>query len=274
MKDPAVLFYISDWLTSTAEMDADCRGWYLNLILHQYDKKDLPNDIENLAVLAGVKFSEYDRFKQVFEQVLKQKFKQTESGRLANDKAKEILQKRERFVEKRINSGKIGYLVKVIHEITSDSEEIEYLKDNFDFEENDIKDKQVLKQVLKQMLKLYRNGNENRNKDIYSLLKKVEFPENLEEVIKTWLKYKSEKKQSYKEQGLKTFIKKLTEFSGGDPETAMQIIEQSMANNWAGIFELKTKSNEKTWNDTKGGFHSDTTRRTIEAVQRGIEQCG
>jgi len=73
MKDPAVLFFISDWLTSTAEMDSDCRGWYLNLILHQYDKKDLPDDIEKLAVLAGVKFSEFERFKQVFENEIKSK---------------------------------------------------------------------------------------------------------------------------------------------------------------------------------------------------------
>ena len=74
MKDPAVLFYINDWLSSTAEMDADVRGWYLNLLLHNYDKKTLPNNVEKLAVLCNVKFSEYERFKQVFEQVLKQKF--------------------------------------------------------------------------------------------------------------------------------------------------------------------------------------------------------
>lgn len=69
MKDPAVLFFIDTWLSATAEMDSDTKGWYLDLILHQYDKKDLPNDIENLAKLAGVKFSEYERFKQVFEQI-------------------------------------------------------------------------------------------------------------------------------------------------------------------------------------------------------------
>ena len=40
-RDPAVLFYIDTffWLTATAEMDSDVRGWYLNLILHQFDKK-------------------------------------------------------------------------------------------------------------------------------------------------------------------------------------------------------------------------------------------
>jgi len=160
-KDPAALFFISDWLTSTAEMDADCRGWYLNLILHQYDKSDLPNDIEKLAILSNVKFSEFERFKQVFEQVLKQKFKLNDNNRLENDKAKTILQKREQFKNKRSISGKIGYIVKVAYELTSDIEEISHIKKTFDFESDYTTNKQVLKQVLKQMLKLYRIEDEN-----------------------------------------------------------------------------------------------------------------
>ena len=85
-KDPAALMYIDTWLTSTAEMDADVRGWYLNLILHNYDKNDLPNDIEKLAVLAGVKFSEFKRFEQVFKQVFEQRFEETpEAGRKLAD---------------------------------------------------------------------------------------------------------------------------------------------------------------------------------------------
>ncbi len=70
MKDPAVLFYIDSWLVSTKEMQADARGWYLNLILHQYDKGSLPIDIEELANLADVRFSEYEKFKKTFQQVL------------------------------------------------------------------------------------------------------------------------------------------------------------------------------------------------------------
>ena len=104
MKDPACLFYIDTWLSATAEMDSDVRGWYLNLILHQYDKKDLPNDIEKLAVLAGVKFSEFERFKQMYEQVLKQKFKQNENNRLENNFAKQIITNREQFKDKRQKS--------------------------------------------------------------------------------------------------------------------------------------------------------------------------
>jgi uncharacterized protein YdaU (DUF1376 family) len=168
MKDPAALLYIDTWLTATAEMDADTRGWYLNLILHQYDKKDLPNDIERLAVLANVKFSEFDRFKQVFEQVFKQKFKQNSEGRLENEIAKEILRKREQFKDKRSMSGKMSYFLRYINKhFKPKKEELKFIKENVDLTEIDLKNKQVIEQVFEQILKLYINGNKNNSiKDI------------------------------------------------------------------------------------------------------------
>lgn len=64
--------------------------------------------------------------------------------------------------------------------------------------------------------------------------------EPLREQITKWIEYKKARKESYKtEQSLMAFAKKLFTLSGGEPDIADQIIEQSMANNWAGIFELK-----------------------------------
>lgn len=167
-KDPAALFYIDKWLTATAEMRADCRGWYLNLILHQFDKGDLPNDLEELAALAQVRISEYEMFKQVFKQVLEQKFKLNERGRLENDVAAEIIQRRETFKDERARAGKIGYFVKYIkrnfNKLSQDLYFMEYVKNSVEIEKIDTKDEQVLKQVLKHLLKLYRN----ENKDIYN----------------------------------------------------------------------------------------------------------
>jgi len=163
-KDPAALFYIDKWLVATAEMDADLRGWYLNLILHQYDKKSLPNDVEALAVLANVKFSEFERFKQMFEQVLKHKFKQDDEGRLKQHFAAEVIQAREKFTEKRGLAGKIGYFIKFVKRVHGDDYKfIEYLKNEIDFEKLDTKNEDSLKQVLKQMLKLYININKDLN---------------------------------------------------------------------------------------------------------------
>jgi hypothetical protein len=66
------------------------------------------------------------------------------------------------------------------------------------------------------------------------------FDENFIEHVNSWLEYKKERKEPYKSQkGLNAFYNKLIDYSKNDPDTAKKIIEQSMANNWAGIFELK-----------------------------------
>jgi len=160
MKDPAALLYIDTWLSSTAEMDADCRGWYLNLTLHQYDKHSLPNDIERLAQLASVKFSEFERFKQVWEQVLKHKFNVCEDGRLRNETAKEVIRKREKFTKKRSKSGSVGVIVKLANSLGFADSEKQRLKTELYNDEIDIEEAKN-KQVLKQLLKLYRNEDED-----------------------------------------------------------------------------------------------------------------
>lgn len=163
-KDPAALFYIDTWLIATAEMKADCRGWYLNLILHQFDKKDLPDSLEELASLAQVRVSEYENFKQVFDQVLKHKFKHNDKGRLENEIAKEILRKRELFKGKRSLSGKMGVLVKYLkNELSASYEQIEDIKTKISDEDLEKKDKQMLKQMVKDLLKLYINGDYTNN---------------------------------------------------------------------------------------------------------------
>lgn len=172
-KDPAVLFYIDNWLVSTAEMEADCRGWYLNLLLHNYDKGSLPNDVEKLAVLCNVRFSEFERFKHVFEHILKQKFELAENGRLTNHMTTDILKKRNDFKESRSNAGKASYVMryfakKYIKEFNN--QDIKYfVKENFDYS-IDIKNEQMLKQVFEHLFELYingdGNGNNNRDREI------------------------------------------------------------------------------------------------------------
>lgn len=89
------------------------------------------------------------------------------------------------------------------------------------------------------------NGHKQEWKEVINLLHKlikIDF-ENKKEfipIIKDWLEYKKSKKQSYKnEKSLKAFINKLIKLSNNSPATAKEIIENSMANNWQGIFELK-----------------------------------
>lgn len=75
--------------------------------------------------------------------------------------------------------------------------------------------------------------------DLFSI-EKIEMRPEYKEVLLKWLHYKRKKKQSYKDiDSIKLAYKKLLRFSNRDPKLALQIVEQSMANNWAGFFELR-----------------------------------
>jgi hypothetical protein len=61
------------------------------------------------------------------------------------------------------------------------------------------------------------------------------------EVFYSWLDYKKQKKQKYNNQkSLTQCYKNLLKLSGNNPDTARQIVEQSIGNNYAGLFALKT----------------------------------
>jgi len=96
----------------------------------------------------------------------------------------------------------------------------------------------------------------NRNKDI-SIKEKINKKEKaekppfvdpaFEESFSMWLEYKHQRKESYKsDMSLKACYNKLVKLAGGDPSVAMAIVEQSMANNWAGLFALKNDSSNAT----------------------------
>lgn len=69
-KNNKVEIDITSWFSLSADLDADCRGWFLNLSIHFLDKGTLPEDNEKLAVLANVKFSEFQRFSEVVSSVI------------------------------------------------------------------------------------------------------------------------------------------------------------------------------------------------------------
>lgn len=68
----------------------------------------------------------------------------------------------------------------------------------------------------------------------------IEIKDEYKDIIKEWFDYKKERKESYKsKKSQQAFYNSLIEMSDNNPDTAKKIITQSMANNWAGIFELK-----------------------------------
>lgn len=68
----------------------------------------------------------------------------------------------------------------------------------------------------------------------------IEIDSRFKEPLLSWLKYKRSIGSSYKStNGVVAAYKRLVRFSNNDPKVAYQVIEQSIGNNWAGLFELK-----------------------------------
>jgi len=150
-------------------MKAEFRGWYMDLLIYQYDHGSIPNDMDELAGICRVRPSEYELFKQVHKQVLEQKFKQDDNQRWTNEFASEILRKREKFTDKRKKSGNIGVIIKLAKSIKGfNNKHVQRLKDELYSMESEEIEKHKHKQVLEQKLKLYINVDEDVdvNKDI------------------------------------------------------------------------------------------------------------
>lgn len=62
---------------------------------------------------------------------------------------------------------------------------------------------------------------------------------NLNEKIEEFFQYRKEIKKPIREASKKYFLKRLSKLGGGNEAVMVEILEQSMANGWQGIFELK-----------------------------------
>ena len=91
----------------------------------------------------------------------------------------------------------------------------------------------------------------------------------MRKAVDTWIAYKKERHESYKPTGFKTFYKKLCELSGNNPQVAMAIIEQSMQNNYAGIFPLRNDNNTNGYGKET---ITDKIRRTVEEANKFSQQ--
>jgi hypothetical protein len=86
-----------------------------------------------------------------------------------------------------------------------------------------------------------KNNNDNKNNIDLSF---VDF-EYLN-CFELWLEYKKNKNQKYKTQkSLEICYKNLLTISNNDPDVARQIIENSIANNYSGLFPLKQNNNQQ-----------------------------
>lgn len=79
------------------------------------------------------------------------------------------------------------------------------------------------------------------------------------EIFYSWLEYKRQRKEKYKVQAsLQTCYKNLIKLSDNNPETARLIVEQSIGNNYAGLFPLNNKRYGAAQKDSRNHSTSAT----------------
>ena len=102
--------------------------------------------------------------------------------------------------------------------------------------------------------------NSIQKKDLIQIKELVFISDDWEDVWKGWMEYKKVEhgnkfKSSKTEQ---TAINNLVDLAGGDLETAKKVINQSISNNYKGLFKLKETKNGTT---TKSNYDIYTERR-------------
>jgi hypothetical protein len=104
------------------------------------------------------------------------------------------------------------------------------------------KDKLTVSKVLGNT---YVNGNDNDNDNDNDNVKKADFdfsflPIEWNDIFMRWVRYKKSRNESYKtQQSLEACYRNLIKLSMDNIDNAVLIIDQSMGNNWQGLFPLR-----------------------------------
>lgn len=247
-KDPAFLFYSSDFLSGVTDLTMEERGQYITLLCLQHQKGALSEKTIRLSVGS------------VSVDVLS-KFEKDEDGNFYNKRLFSEIEKRAFFTQSRRNNGVKGGRPKKDKKPNGKP----YAKPNG-------------KPIKNHM------GNENENEIIIKDddmkggaggKQKLNFgslQDSFSEKWQIWIQYKKEQfKQSYKNpESEQLAINGLIELSGGDCIIAEKIINQSISNLWKGLFELKASQNDKS---TTGNSKEPRIGRVPESGIRSILDC-
>lgn len=101
--------------------------------------------------------------------------------------------------------------------------------------------------VHEQECKNVKNDNINKEatKKNKSVAEKIDdylsiVPEDWKESVEVWLRYKKDRKEMYKsDRSFGSFFKTIERESQGDPNIFKTAVEQSIKNNWSGVFPKK-----------------------------------
>ena len=212
MKDPAFLFYASDFLTGCTNLTMEERGQYITLLCIQHQTGHLSEKTIRLA-LGSVSVDVIS------------KFVKDENDLYYNIRLDIEIEKRTNFIDTRRSNGSLGGRPKKEEKPLGYPLGKPTAKPNGKAKKNLIEDRDVIE-----------------NKYVFN----IEFiNKDFENCFKIWLDYKLEIKDYFSTQiGIEKAYSHLLKLSGNNIILATKIIDQSIMNNWKGLFEYKGKIEE------------------------------
>lgn len=234
-------WYIKDYLADTSRLSTIEHGAYMLLIGDYWINGELPdnNDIllqvtklpkENLQVISGL-LSRFFTFNEIT--------KSWKSKRIDEELAKAKKRK-----ENAVANGKKG-----------GRPEKEKPRNNPEVNPNPNPEKSSSPAPASSPIPITSNNNPS---DFVAGL-----PIEWQPILTLWLEYKKERRQSYRsDKSLECCYKNLIGLSGNSPEVAEKIIQQSIANNWSGLFKLSGGVSPKN----KAEESTDNARKYIESL--------
>lgn len=274
-KDPAFLFYPSDFIMGCSDLTMEERGQYITLLCLQHQKGVLTK--KSIGLNLGLSFDN-------LSEDLQSKFIVEDENTIYNVRLNSEIEKRKKFTEKQRENGKKGgrprkdspieaiekKLLKTSQkEPQTESNESELSKgmspDEFfikleageiETKSNELKTQQKPnpKPKLKAKAKPNKSLLENRDKDINEVKEEskkgvkgkkeivvnpeLEMPEEFKPLWAEWIEYKVGKKASFKYAGTKfeqIAVNRLLAFSDNDVNKANDILQFTFFRNWEGF---------------------------------------
>jgi len=220
-KDPAFLFYPGDWLGGTLGMTLEEKGAYLELLICQFNSGHMTSHM--VGRMVG----------QVFGQI-QGKFKKDENGLWYNERLDVEIEKRNSFINSRKNN------LKGLNQYKKNGGHMRgHMED--ENENINISSKGGMGGKPK-----WAENFKNFNPEIKYAFESEKFGAMWD----YWLKYKRERKdKKYTTTGEQATIKGLYDKAEGSIDKAAEIINQSIQQNWAGLFEVRDHQNKSQVTD-------------------------
>ena len=225
-KDPAFLFYSNDFSSGTQFFTDEQVGKYIRLMIAQHQHGHL-SEKQVLIICKS------------YDVEVMEKFTKDDEGKFYNVRLEFEINRRKSFTESR-SLNKKGKTKSNDNDIKNKSKSYDFHMENENENEN----------------RVNKNKGEKKLKPDFELI----FPFQSESFTTAWdvfIKFRKEIKKPLAKTSQQAQLKKLSEY----PESvAIKMIEQSIANGWQGIFELKENTTNVTGN---GKFNNNGKERPV-----------